>query len=384
MERKLQGLKVLADALTAAETPISSSISQGSSPALTPQELVEWLDDNNFVKALFAGHTQLIRRSGDVVGFLCRERALTAAHVDIIWAAGGGGQDKDRRICVHEVLRPFLYQLDMALLERLVDKLRVQPPDEVIEDTVTFIRETAEATQQGGAAPAIRLLDLLWAMADDRSPYRPRIKANAAESILPVAGLRGLRGHRAQTLQRCVKNVEEGRAVVTSLKVLEAVLQNYPKDATSYEVLSRRDVIHNLEAESGLTELLLRELESYVAGSRSSTLPEDTTDGSLAADHRNTPPSPSPVSAGPAATAAGLRSLERRGGGSDKNDAHLAQVKARLHTLEHVFDNSRLVLSTEQIKRLWACLGPGPGPGLAGATPGEVSTLLSWFSKACE
>lgn len=59
-------------------------------------------------------------------------------------------------------------------------------------------------------------------MADDRSPYRPRIKANAAESILPVAGLRGLRGHRAQTLQRCVKNVEEGRAVVTSLKVLES------------------------------------------------------------------------------------------------------------------------------------------------------------------
>lgn len=67
------------------------------------QELVEWLDDNNFVKALFAGHTQLIRRSGDVLGFLCRERALSEKHLDIIWAAGGGGQDKDRRICVHEV-----------------------------------------------------------------------------------------------------------------------------------------------------------------------------------------------------------------------------------------------------------------------------------------
>ena len=67
------------------------------------QELVEWLDDNNFVKALFAGHTQLIRRSGDVLGFLCRERALSEQHLDIIWAAGGGGQDKDRRICVHEV-----------------------------------------------------------------------------------------------------------------------------------------------------------------------------------------------------------------------------------------------------------------------------------------
>lgn len=64
---------------------------------------MEWLDDNSFVKALFAGHTQLIRRSGDVLGFLCRERALSAQHLDIIWAAGGGGQDKDRRICVHEV-----------------------------------------------------------------------------------------------------------------------------------------------------------------------------------------------------------------------------------------------------------------------------------------
>lgn len=56
-------------------------------------------------------------------------------------------------------------------------------------------------------------------MADDRSPYRARIKASAAESILPVTGLRGLKGHRPLTLERCVNNVEEGRAVVTSLKV---------------------------------------------------------------------------------------------------------------------------------------------------------------------
>lgn len=67
------------------------------------QELVEWLDEKSFLKALFAGHTQLIRRSGDVLGFLCRERSLSGQHLDIIWAAGGGGQDKDRRICVHEV-----------------------------------------------------------------------------------------------------------------------------------------------------------------------------------------------------------------------------------------------------------------------------------------
>lgn len=73
---------------------------------------------------------------------------------------------------------------------------------------------------QGDAAPAVRLLDLLWVMADDRLPYRPRIKASAAESIVPVTGLRGLKGHRGQTLERCVNNVKEGRAVVTSLKVL--------------------------------------------------------------------------------------------------------------------------------------------------------------------
>ena len=72
---------------------------------------------------------------------------------------------------------------------------------------------------QGDAAQAVRLVDLLWAMADDKSPYRPRIKAGAAEATLFVTGLRGLRGHRAQTLERCVKNVEERRAVVTSLKV---------------------------------------------------------------------------------------------------------------------------------------------------------------------
>lgn len=43
------------------------------------------------------------------------------------------------------------------------------------------------------------------------------------------------------------------------MKVMEAVLQNVPKeDATTYEGLSRSEVIHGLETESGLTELLLR------------------------------------------------------------------------------------------------------------------------------
>lgn len=84
------------------------------------------------------------------------------------------------------------------------------------------------------------------------------------------------------------------------------------------------------------------------------------------------------------------------------------QVKARLHTLEYIYNNSRLVLNTEQIKSLWAHLGPDPAlptpqgngvdklhaaqaatgaagrGGVVGATPGEVSTLLSWLSKACE
>lgn len=72
---------------------------------------------------------------------------------------------------------------------------------------------------QGGAAPAIRLVDLLWTMADDSSPYRERIRGAAAEAITFVSGLRGLKGHRSQTLERCVNNIREGRAVVTSLKV---------------------------------------------------------------------------------------------------------------------------------------------------------------------
>lgn len=62
-------------------------------------------------------------------------------------------------------------------------------------------------------------MDLLWAMTDDRSPYRPRIKTGAAEAMLFVSGLRGLKGHRVPTLERCVKNITDGRAVVTSLKV---------------------------------------------------------------------------------------------------------------------------------------------------------------------
>ncbi|CAM9626410.1 unnamed protein product, partial [Laminaria digitata] len=37
MERKLQGLKILADAVAASETPVSGSTSQGNSPALTPK-----------------------------------------------------------------------------------------------------------------------------------------------------------------------------------------------------------------------------------------------------------------------------------------------------------------------------------------------------------
>lgn len=50
--------------------------------------------------------------------------------------------------CSGQVLRPLLYKLDIDLLYVLVEKLRLEPPEEVIEDTVNFIKDTAEATQQ--------------------------------------------------------------------------------------------------------------------------------------------------------------------------------------------------------------------------------------------
>ena len=81
------------------------------------------------------------------------------------------------------------------------------------------------AGSQDEGAPAIRLVDLLWAMVDDGSLYRPRIKSGAAECILVVTGLRGLKGYRAQSLERCVKNINEKRAVVTSLKVQYSIVQ---------------------------------------------------------------------------------------------------------------------------------------------------------------
>lgn len=42
------------------------------------------------------------------------------------------------------------------------------------------------------------------------------------------------------------------------VQVMEAVLLHFPKEATTYERVSRSNIIHDLEAENGLTELLLR------------------------------------------------------------------------------------------------------------------------------
>lgn len=42
----------------------------------------------------------------------------------------------------------MLLQLDFLLLRVLVNKLHAQPPEEAIEDTVAFIKDVAEATQQ--------------------------------------------------------------------------------------------------------------------------------------------------------------------------------------------------------------------------------------------
>lgn len=63
MERKLHGLKVVTDAVAASVASASlttvASVKQGTASAMSPQELVEWLDANKFVQALFAGHTQV-------------------------------------------------------------------------------------------------------------------------------------------------------------------------------------------------------------------------------------------------------------------------------------------------------------------------------------
>lgn len=96
----------------------------------------------------------------------------------------------------------------------------------------------------------MRLVDLLWSMADDKSPYRPRIKAGAAEGTLFVTGLRGLKGHRAQTLERCVRNVKERRAVVTSLKVRRYTHSGFVCMWRRYYVYLRQRCVRNVELES--------------------------------------------------------------------------------------------------------------------------------------
>ncbi|CAM9251015.1 unnamed protein product, partial [Choristocarpus tenellus] len=398
MERKLNGLKVLTDAV--------SAVTQGNGAGLTRQGLVEWLDENNFIRMLFSGHTQLIQRSGEILSFLCRQQALSPAHLDIIWEAGGGGLDKDRRMCVHEVLRSLLYQLGVDLVGRLVDKLFHQAPSEVLEDTVVFIKDIAKATHQQGVGPALRLLDLLWSMVQDDSPYTERIARKAEEALLEVYGFYNLANHRPSALQQCVKHLTQGRAVVISLKLMESVLDQFTLTSTTvYDRMSKREAVRDLEEEHRLTHLLLRCSNAEEVEGRRTKYAMYFLIGICCLLLDSDPLSPHPHTPAPFACMSSITLIGEHGGRDrdwDKSvvcgrDSHLVQVKARLQMLEYLYNNSALVLESWQADMLWACLGPGrrtnAGDGgtedslrnsSSSATPGELSILLSWLSKACE
>lgn len=99
LEKKLHGLDAFAEACQRVERQSFAAVlgggggSQGSSSSSTKLEasfLIQWMDEKKIVEIAIGegAHHSMISRTVPILKFLAQQKALTVAHINLLWKAG--------------------------------------------------------------------------------------------------------------------------------------------------------------------------------------------------------------------------------------------------------------------------------------------------------
>jgi ubiquitin carboxyl-terminal hydrolase 34 len=356
LEKRIQGLNDIRDTINAViakkevlRHPMYSpnSLSYDPDPvAIDAQMMISWLKSKGIVEYLYGEnlHSELIKRSSDILKFIAVEDEMTKEYIDLLWQAS---LTKHETICqiVWGTIKSLCFYLPFELMEYLFEKIKQIPVNEYTLNTLSLINELVSASiQSSGNVGAKRFwgLDFLWSLAQDDAKTSVEVANKALNCLQEFMKYPVCYPQRSHYISLCLQNLREGKSVTQSLQLLTKIFGTYPKRKDEKDSVVK--LIDQLDAEQNLLQFFFKDLQKY------KEMVQDA--------------------------------VNNRGTKVDINNlvigkfTHLQHIGERLGFLDFVLGNSNIIVSNEQLDILWNCTI------INALTPEERDMSFQWFENA--
>jgi ubiquitin C-terminal hydrolase len=228
LQLRISGLVELRCCLSAVDTRQSECTSKDEDELV--RAIVSRVGEDGLLELLFSPHylhAELIKRCGDVMRVMARQRELQESHLRLMWEAatsqGSHESIKHELLCLLGSLCSDMGIMQLGCLQKLLQGLSIAEFDAHV---LRLLRSTAMATlQSGGECEA---LDLLWTCIQDSSKLPYDLHESALMHLLQISCSGGVQD-RIRLAKVATAALVEGRSVVQSLRVLEALVRSLEK-----------------------------------------------------------------------------------------------------------------------------------------------------------
>ncbi len=298
VERQLNGLSAIMDATTRCRKYTQGWLQVGT--------LMEWCNKSQILEDCFGknSHSELMKKSVDLLKFLAEHNKFETRHIDLIWSAidrAIKNSDDNTLKILYKVLEDVAWLLEQSLIDYLFEKLRQIPMIEYMTATVNLLKEMARWTYKAGPAAVPKAMEMLWAVFQDGSGANIEIMIEARRHLEEILAMSTQKGSRAHYLTMCYNNVKAGKSVPSSLLLMQKIIDQFPEvavlanDPTKEHCIAAMDR-HEAEVAAQAAAAAAQTAQPTGSGGAASAPAPSTGDDKKAAPA--TGPAPSPTAAG--------------------------------------------------------------------------------------
>eukprot|EP00002_Diphylleia_rotans_P015605 TRINITY_DN301_c0_g1_i4.p1 TRINITY_DN301_c0_g1~~TRINITY_DN301_c0_g1_i4.p1 ORF type:complete len:2791 (-),score=522.89 TRINITY_DN301_c0_g1_i4:451-8823(-) len=196
---------------------------------------VQLLLENKFLEQLFgqSKHTELLKRSSDILIFFLRGRLLTEEHFKMIWDATLGSHESTKAVIL-KTLNEILSFMNESQLDFLLKTAMSGPIESMDLPTIQFIRTLTWKSADKKfdqhrifEEPAFQTHDgvmFLWEISQETSAVPHEIRFGAINGLLEILNTYCFEADRIKIMKMCFSNIVDDQSVGVSLKMLRFLL----------------------------------------------------------------------------------------------------------------------------------------------------------------
>ena len=264
---------------------------------LTEPKLAQWLASERVIEIVLGDpdvlseydvdetHPEILRRSDDMLVHCAEHGQLSAAHLDLLWAASAAGQPEAQLRTVYRIVVRIAGKLDAPLVDHIYASIRKLPCEQHEVLQIELFRGFAEhAVLQtpvgGGDTDRLQTggdidsglgpgIELLWRDVQDDAPVSGEVADLAADALCVLLLQENAFVQRARVLELCVDILRSESFASQPLKVIYRL---FNPTVHSIDARTHAQFLQGFQAQHGLLNLIVDETIRYHDRAASSEL----------------------------------------------------------------------------------------------------------------